>query len=197
MAEVKLALVGGGEQTYSVDVELQKPPPVYTRYFPDRRYLQRHKEGVCLDVYAFKHSNRCVCLCVCICVCASVSVRLCLCVYMCASVCPCVCVSIYLRLRHPFPIHPSLTQHGTTQTHTCFAPGERLCMTGLSAKHTVIADNRTIKAIRFDTSKQGNRLDNKPGGKRKKGAHTLQANETIAVIECEDGTAHPVVRYDH
>ena len=136
-----------------------------------------------------------------VCVCAFVCARLYLCVCVCACTCvrvfARVCVSIYLRLRHPFPIHPSLTQHGTTQTHTCFAPGERLCMTGLSAKHTVIADNRTIKAIRFDTSKQGNRLDNKPGGKRKKGAHTLQANETIAVIECEDGTAHPVVRYDH
>ena len=107
MAEVKLALVGGGEQTYSVDVELQKPPPVYTRYFPDRRYLQRHKEGVCLDVYAFKHSNRCVCLCVCICVCASVSVRLCLCVYMCASVCPCVCVYLSASTT-PFS-HPPLT----------------------------------------------------------------------------------------
>ena len=90
MAEVKLALVGGGEQTYSVDVELQKPPPVYTRYFPDRRYLQRHKEGVCLDVYAFKHSNRCVSVCVCAFVCARL--------YLCVCVCACTCVRVFARV---------------------------------------------------------------------------------------------------
>lgn len=55
--EMPLALVKGNNFCYTVDVPLEQPLPVYMRYFPDRRYFRNTTDGVCLDTFAFQHSN--------------------------------------------------------------------------------------------------------------------------------------------
>ena len=63
----------------------------------------------------------------------------------------------------------------------------RICLVSLSPNHTIIKDQKKIKNLNFDVSKNTNRLNNKVKGKGKKGGQGVDERAILCYIECENG----------
>jgi len=68
----------------------------------------------------------------------------------------------------------------------------RLCLIGLSYKHPIITNNKTIVKVNFELGPNCNRLENSVSGKGKRGAQILGKNSSVCEIQCSDGSAYVV-----
>ena len=68
----------------------------------------------------------------------------------------------------------------------------RICLVALSPNHQIIKDQKKIKSLNFDVSKNCNRLQNKVSGKGKKGGQGVDERSILCFIECENGESFSV-----
>jgi len=68
----------------------------------------------------------------------------------------------------------------------------RLCLIGLSYKHPIITNNKTIAKVNFELGPNCNRLENSVSGKGKRGAQILGKMSAVCEVQCSDGTAYIV-----
>jgi len=68
----------------------------------------------------------------------------------------------------------------------------RLCLIGLSYKHPIITNNKTIAKVNFELGPNCNRLENSVSGKGKRGAQILGKMSPVCEVQCSDGSAYIV-----
>ncbi|XP_002734820.1 protein Abitram-like [Saccoglossus kowalevskii] len=80
-------------------------------------------------------------------------------------------------------------------------PGEDLCILQHSNKviivtiadsHPLIKNNKTIKNVTFQVTKNLNRMDNKVSGKGKKGGQWVNETGPLCIITCDDDSQYTI-----